>query len=174
MGLWITKKIRAKHNFGDPSIAHNFDFLNWRTCPPVSEDKSDLSSGFGGQGKTSHNKLVLQLKQHDEFLKSKTFPFFLSFYVVSYFLNPIFLFFTNCFPPSKKQNIKILNSVLWRTFGGQTGKLEYKLVNWRTSSELEDTCVLCSYIGFTVNIPFEMPCMLGVTSLKQGSCVNQC
>ena len=60
-------------------------------CPPILEDNSDFSSGFGGQGKTSHNKLVLQLKQHDEFIKPKTFPFFLSFYVVNFFLSPIFL-----------------------------------------------------------------------------------
>ena len=30
-------------------IAHNSHFWNWRTCPPISEDKLDLSSGFGGQ-----------------------------------------------------------------------------------------------------------------------------
>ena len=58
-------------------------------CPPILEDNSDFSSGFGGQGKTSHNKLVLQLKQHDEFIKPKTFPF--CGFVVTYFLSPIFL-----------------------------------------------------------------------------------
>ena len=30
------------------TIAHKFDFLNFRTCPPVSENKLDLSSDFRG------------------------------------------------------------------------------------------------------------------------------
>ena len=43
---------------GGGTIAHNFDFLNWRTCPPLSEDKSELSSNFLGQ-----NRIVLQLQR---------------------------------------------------------------------------------------------------------------
>ena len=43
--------------------------------------------------------------------------------------------------------------LFWRTFGGQNEKLEDledKLANWRTSSELEDTCALWKGLGVVI------------------------
>ena len=66
----------------DRTIAHKFDFLNWRTCPPVSEDKSTLSSNLRtnqfcplvleDRAKQHIKKLILQLIQHHKL----AFPYF--------------------------------------------------------------------------------------------------
>ena len=104
----------------DIIIAHNSDFSNWRTCSPVLEgksileDKSYLSSFFGGQGKIPYKKIILQLIQKHKL--HYIFFFSIFFHIFTSLVKPHFPFF-----------LKSLSSI--KT--GTTGQPFFHS-NWRT------------------------------------------